>query len=198
MTLSGIDVSAAGQGPAFSFAPYRGKIAFAGVKISQDLDFADPFAARNIANAHALGIPVIGYHFLHAGLSGAQQAEFFLSHAKGLLQPGRDLIAVDTEDEGLHGQTPAQADLVTAGFNNQLKKHWPSYNALCYTEVWLEPHLVHCGNMPLWEANPDGLTVTDHGPWTGGPSFGQTGQRGVDTDVFYGTAAQLAKLAIPG
>lgn len=60
-TLAGIDVSASGQGGAFSFAAWRGEIAFAGVKITQDLDYADPDAARNIAGAHALGIPVIGY-----------------------------------------------------------------------------------------------------------------------------------------
>jgi hypothetical protein len=34
------------------------------------------------------------------------------------------------------------------------------------------------------------------GPWKQ-VSFEQTGQRGVDADVFYGDAAALAKLAIP-
>jgi GH25 family lysozyme M1 (1,4-beta-N-acetylmuramidase) len=197
-TLSGIDVSASGQGASFDWAAYRGKISFAGIKISQDLDYADPDAARNTADARAIGASVIGYHFLNATLDGARQAEYFLSHADGLLKPGRDLIAVDAEDEGMHGCSPAQLNEVTADFLAELRKHWAAYHGIVYTEVWLLPYLVSCGASPLWAANPGGGPIADKGAWPGGPSFEQVGQKGVDSDVFYGSSAELAKLAIPG
>jgi lysozyme len=195
MTLNGIDVSASGQGAAFNWAPYKGKISFAFTKISEGLNYADPTAARNIAQMRAEAITPGGYHFLHAGESGAAQAEFFLSHANGLLNAGC-LIALDVEDGGLDGRSPGYMDQVAAAFVNELRKHhdmWP----VLYTEISLAGALVHEGSCPLWLANPSGMAVKSIGPWKGGPSFEQTSQRGVDCDVFYGDAAQLAKLTVP-
>lgn len=195
--LSGIDVSAAGQGPNFPWASYRGKIDFAGVKISEGLTFADPDAARNIAGARSIGVPVIGYHFVHASLGGAPQARWFLECcAKAGIRKG-DLLAVDVEDGGLDGLSATQMDLVAAGFANWVHPHqeaWP----VCYTEISMAPALVHMGNCPVWPANPSQVQVPlPLGPWKS-ISFEQTGQRGVDLDVFYGDQAELAKLAIPG
>ena len=41
MTLAGIDVSNY-QGPAFPWQDYKGKIAFAGIKISEGTGYTDP------------------------------------------------------------------------------------------------------------------------------------------------------------
>jgi GH25 family lysozyme M1 (1,4-beta-N-acetylmuramidase) len=208
--LNGIDISNV-NGPV-DWESWRGKIAFAGVKISEGTTFADPLARANVVAAHALGIPVMGYHFLHNGTGskgGAPQAEWFLANAKKAgLRPGLDLIAVDVEDGGLDidpatvtGQDVEQAylhfDLVAAGFCNQVREHhFPGYHPVLYTEISMAPALVNCGGSPLWLANPSRVHTGQLGPWAS-PSFEQTGQRGIDVDVFYGDAAALAKLAIP-
>jgi lysozyme len=196
MTLAGIDVSTAGQGASFNWAPYKGKISFAFTKVSEGLTYADPDAKRNIAQMRADGIIAGGYHFLHAGQDGATQAEAFLSHAHAAgLQPG-DLIAIDAEDLGLDGCTAQVMNLTAAVFCGQLAKHFPGYHPSVYTEISMAPALTALGSCPLWLANPSGVHTGALGPWKT-VSFEQTGQRGVDTDVFYGDAGQLAALAMP-
>jgi lysozyme len=193
-TLAGIDVSAAGQGPDFPWQQYKNKIGFAGVKISEGTTYADPDAKANVAQAHALGIPVIGYHLLHAAQQGSQQAEWFLRCADGLLKPGRDLIAVDAEDAGLDGCPASEMNLAAVGFWAQLQKHFPGYNPPVYTEESMAPSLASLGHCPLWLADLSSPLTQAIGPW-GLVSFWQTGQRGVDCDLFNGAPADLAKLA---
>jgi GH25 family lysozyme M1 (1,4-beta-N-acetylmuramidase) len=208
LILNGIDVSAAGQGTAFNWAPYRGKVSFAFTKISEALGYADPSAARNIAQMRADGITPGGYHFLHASLSGAAQAEYFLSRAAAAGLGKGCLLAIDAEDFGLD-LTDAQRNDPTAvaaamarmneeaaAFRAQLQKHFPGFNPEAYTEISMAPSLTSLGSCPLWLANPDGVHTGPLGPWAA-PSFEQTGQRGVDTDVFYGDVTQLAKLTVP-
>ena len=192
--LQGFDVSNV-NGP-IHWEAWRGKIQFAGVKITEGCWFADQFAAQNVAGAHALGLPVIGYHFLHGSLPGTKQAEYFLSHAHAAgLRPG-DLIAIDAEDGGMDGLDVAHLVAAAAEFAIELRLHFAGYHPVLYTEISLAPEFGSMGNCPLWLANPSGTPVTAIGPWKT-PSFEQVGQRGVDTDVFYGDAAQLKALAIP-
>ena len=194
MTLSGIDVSAAGQGPGFDWEAWRGKIQFAAVKVTEGVHYDDPCARRNIAGARSIGCTVIGYHFLHT-MSGVAQAEWFLAnaHAAGL-RPG-DLIAVDAEDLGRDGLSADWLAAAASYFDAGIDAHFPGYHPVLYTEISLAPWLTALEASPLWLANPSGEKVTGIGPWKV-ISFEQTGQRGVDTDVFYGDAAQLAALAV--
>lgn len=194
MTLNGIDVSAY-QGD-FNWQSYKGKIQFAGIKVSEGLKEADPYAARNIAGARSIGAVVIGYHFLHAALSGSAQAEAFLSHAKAAGHKPGDLIAVDAEDGGLDGETASQMNLTASAFVGEVRRHFPSYWPVLYTEISMAPALTSMGACPLWLANPSGMAVKSIGAWKGGPSFEQTSQRGTDLDVFYGDLPALKKLAI--
>ena len=194
MTLAGIDVSAVGQGPNFPWPQWKNKIQFAGVKVSEAATFADPDAARNIAGARSIGATVIGYHFLHANLPGAAQAEWFLANAhQAGLKPG-DLIAIDAEDGGLEGCTAEQMGITGLAFAAELQRHFPGYWPVVYTEISVAPHLEGLGDCALWLANPSRMAVKAVGPWKV-ISIEQTGQSGVDTDVFYGDAAALAKLA---
>jgi GH25 family lysozyme M1 (1,4-beta-N-acetylmuramidase) len=195
-TLNGIDVSAAGQGASFNWNAYKGKLGFAGVKISESTGYADPDAGRNIAGARSVGAVPMGYHFLHAGQPGAQQAEFFLSHAKAAGLGKGCLIAIDAEDGGLDGQMPERMNLVGAAFVKELRVHFPGFWPLLYTEISMAPSLTSLGSCPLWLANPSGMVVKAIGPWKQ-VSFEQVAQRGVDCDVFYGDAAALAKLTVP-
>lgn len=197
LILSGIDVSAAGQGTAFNWAPYRGQVQFAFTKISEGLTFADSTAARNIAQMRADGITPGGYHFLHASLSGGEQAEYFLSRAAAAGLGKGCLIAIDAEDGGLDGGTPARLAQVATAFATEIRLHFPGFWPELYTEISLASAFTSLGSCPLWLANPDGVHTGPIGPWTAGPSFEQVAQRGVDRDVFYGDAAALAKLTVP-
>lgn len=193
-TLQGIDVSNV-NGPV-NWEAWEGKIQFAGVKITEGCWFADQLAAQNVAGVHELGIPAIGYHFLHAGLPGTKQAEYFLSHAhQAGLRPG-DLIAIDAEDGGKDGLDVGHLVAAAGEFATEIRLHFPGYWPLLYTEISLAPSFTGLGNCPLWLANPSGTPVTSIGPWKT-VSFSQTGQKGVDTDEFYGGPAQLQALAIP-
>lgn len=194
MTLNGIDVSQAGQG-VFNWAPYKGKVGFAFTKVSEGLTFTDPDALRNIAQMRALGITPGGYHFLHASLSGASQAEYFLQAAKRAGLGAGCLLALDAEDGGLDGEDAAQMNLTASAFKGELQRHFPGYSPVAYTEISMAPSLTSLASCPLWLANPSGKTIKSIGAWKQ-VSFEQTGQRGVDTDVFYGTAAQLAALTV--
>lgn len=196
--LNGIDVSHAGQGPNFPWSQWRGKISFAGIKISEGLGYADPDAARNIAGARSIGATVIGYHFLHASLSGSGQAEWFLkcAQAAGLGKTG-DLMAVDCEDLGLDGESPQQMNQAAATFVGEVRRHsrYTQYWPLVYTEQSMASALTSMGNCPLWIADLSAPLITGTGPWKL-VSFWQTSQRGVDCDVFNGDLAALAKLGI--
>jgi lysozyme len=196
MTLAGIDVSTAGQGAGFPWGQYHGKIQFAFCKIGEGLTYADPDAKFNIAQMRSLGLAAGGYHFLHAGLSGSAQAEHFLSCARAAGLRKGDLIAIDAEDGGLDGEDAAQMNLTASAFRAELQRHFPGFNPEVYTEISMAPALTSLGQCPLWLANPSGVHTGPIGPWAG-PSFEQLGQAGVDTDVFYGDAAALAKLTIP-
>jgi GH25 family lysozyme M1 (1,4-beta-N-acetylmuramidase) len=193
-TLNGIDVSNY-QGD-FNWPAWRDRIQFAGIRVTEGGALADQEAKANVAGARSIGAVPMGYHFLHAGVPGARQAEFFLSHAKAAGLRAGDLIALDAEDAGLDGGTPARMNGIASDFAAQLRAHFPGYWPFLYTEISLAPAFTSMGSCPLWLANPSQMTVKAAGPWKL-VSMEQTGQRGVDTDVFYGDAAQLARLAIP-
>ena len=205
-TLNGIDVSAAGQGANFPWGQYHGKISFAFIKISEGTTFDDPDARANIAAARKLGLAVGGYHMLLNGTGaqgGPQQAEWFLHCAEQAGLRPHDLIAVDVEDYGLGDvdrgnaldveQSLIHFDLVAGQFAGELRKHFPRFNPVVYTEISIAPHLESMAACPLWLADLSVPLLTGIGPWNL-VSFWQTGQRGVDTDVFNGSAADLAKL----
>jgi GH25 family lysozyme M1 (1,4-beta-N-acetylmuramidase) len=193
-TLTGIDVSNF-QGGAFDWTAWRGRIQFAFAKATEGTGFRDPDFARNWQQMKAEGITRGAYHFLHAGLSGADQARYFLADVRP--EPG-DLLAVDVEQAGLDGKDAAEVSAVAAGFANEVcaatgARPW------AYTEISLAEggYLAQLGESPLWLANPSQVpTPAPIGPWRL-VSAEQTGQRGVDADVFYGDAAGLARLAVP-
>lgn len=197
LMLSGIDVSAVGQG-LFDWNAWRGRVQFAGIKISEGTRFADPDAERNVAGARSIGAAVMGYHFLHANSDGAMQADWFMARCKAARMERGDLLALDVEQGGLDGLPPGSLWGAAVQFATVVHDHfgcWP----VIYTDISMAgaaPGVEPLGNCPLWLANPSRLPVGAAGPWKL-VSFEQTGQRGVDTDVFYGDRAQLGKLAIP-
>ena len=196
MSLAGIDVSAIGQGNTFNWEAWRGKIAWAGVKISEGGSFADPDAARNVAGARSIGVKVVGYHFLRASNGPMNQANWWMECAKRAgMRPG-DAAAVDVEQLGLDGFPPGALWADAFGFSDMIYAHYGCHPWV-YTDLSLaEVAPSRVGSCPLWLANPSGSPVTTVGPWKL-VTAEQTGQKGVDTDVFYGDLAQFAALAMP-
>lgn len=197
-TLAGIDVSAIGQGEAFNWPAYRGHIEYAFAKATEGMAFADPDYARNRAAAAKLGLIFGGYHFLHPDELGTAQADRYLSVASPA--PG-DLLAVDVEvSTDAHGGklAPAQVSAQVAGFTTRIHERtdaWP----IVYTTQWMAEngYVASAGLCPAWIADPSGVKLPNPvGPWHM-VSFLQTGQRGLDTDTFFGDVAQLRRLAIP-
>lgn len=191
-TLAGIDVSNF-QG-AFDWAAWKGKIGFAFAKATEGVTFRDPDFATNWARMKALGITRGAYHFLHAGTGGEQQAAYFLADVRP--EPG-DLLAVDVEGAGLDGLDAARLWEAAAAFAAAVHSAtgaWP----FAYTEISLAASAPSAiGTCPLWLADPSQVPAPPPvGPWRL-VSMEQTGQRGVDADAFYGTGAELAKLAVP-
>lgn len=196
MTLAGIDVSAIGQG-LFDWAAWRGRIQFAGIKISEGVTFADPDADRNIAGARDIAAVPMGYHFLHAGAGGKGQADYFMARCEAAAMERGDLMALDVEQGGMDGLAPVHLWAAAADFATVIRGHfgaWPViYTDLSLASVAPAP----VADCPLWLANPSRVPTTGGvGPWRV-VSFEQTGQRGLDQDLFYGDPSQLAKLAIP-
>ncbi len=199
MTLAGIDVSAIGPGPHFGWPSWRGRIQFAGIKVSEGTAFADPDAARNVAGARSIGCAVTGYHFLHANSDAAVQAAWFLARCKAAGLERGDLLAIDAEQGGMDGLPAVNLWAAAVRFATIVHDHFGCHPVL-YTDMSLAqsaPGLGALADCPLWLANPSRVpTPNGIGPWRV-VSFEQTGQRGTDTDVFYGDQAQLAKLALP-
>jgi lysozyme len=193
-TLAGIDVSN-NNGADFDWAAWRGKIAFAGVKISEGTGFADPDAKRNMGQARAEGLVRIAYHFLHPAESAAAQAEYFLRLARAAgLGPG-DLVACDLETTDKLGA--AEVAACAADFAKIIYgdlRAWPvTYTMQSFPE---NGYCAGLGGTPAWIADPSHVPLGSIGPWKL-VSFEQTGQRGTDADVFYGDLGQLGRLAIP-
>lgn len=194
-TLAGIDVSNI-QGASFDWTPWRGKIGFAFIKISEGTGFADPDAARNMAQARELGIIRGGYHYLHPAESAAAQAAYFIKLAKAAgLGPG-DLVMADLETtDGLDDAgVSACAGEFAVAVRDELGA-WPvSYTTQSFAEGGYCNSL---GLTPAFLADPSHVGLPSPiGPWHL-VSFEQLGQRGVDADAFYGDAAELGKLAVP-
>lgn len=191
--LNGIDIS--NHQGTFDWAAWKGKIQFAFAKATEGLDYRDPDFPRNSGLMRTEGLVRGAYHFLHASVSGAAQAHYFLAYAQP--QPG-DLIAVDIEQAGLDGCDAEQVSACAAGFADTIRaavKAWP----WAYTEISLAygGYCAALGSCPAWLADPSQVpTPPPVGPWHV-ITAEQTGQRGADTDVFYGDMGQLGKLAIP-
>jgi len=195
VALQGIDVSAIGQGNAFNWSAWKDRIAFAGIKATQGLTFQDPDFTENVKGATSIGAVRMPYHFLDPAADGAEQARHYLAYARP--QPG-ELPMLDHETYVNAAGDALAAELVAdvaAAFGDAVRAAvgaWP----ILYTTQYMAEHgyCAGLGQQPLFIANPSRVKLPNPiGPWRL-VSFEQIGQKGIDTDVFYGTAAELARL----
>jgi lysozyme len=209
--LRGIDVSLF-QGHVDWHAVKASGIAFTAIKATEGLTIHDPQFPANWSGAKAAGLVRGAYHFFHAKLDGAQQADFLHAYVRdhGHFVSG-DFVMVDIEETSIDGQSAAVALEQLRAFVKRARQQIAK-PVFIYTDpnTWLNLlgnplHGQLLGNCPLWLAdlNPPPLPKLKN--WPQGPSVLQHSFTGrvpgisgdVDLDTFFGTMAQLKKLTAP-
>lgn len=189
----GIDV-AWPQGARYNWHQWAGRIQFGMCKATEGLTIRDPDLGPNwdamwwLRPDHRL--PRFAYHYLHPRDNPADQARFFVDavRARGLL-PGDNLVMDLETSDGLAPPVVASRARTFLHTANGLA---PGHRVLVYTNPSFAAEGNCSGLSPwfLWIANYGVLHPTVPRPWTHW-TFWQTGDSGVDTDRFNGTAEQL-------
>lgn len=212
--------SAAPNGPAgIDVSHYQGSIdwstvassqKFAYVKVTEGTSIIDDQGAANYNGAYNAGLIRGAYHFAELNASGGKaQADYFLAHGGKWSGDGKTLPGVVDLESGAGIGAPecyglSKADTVAwiHDFANEYKAK-TTRDVVIYTGPgWWNDCTGGNGDFadtnPLWVADSTGEVPTGFSIYT----FWQYGQGSVsgvsgsvDTDVFNGDAAGLAKLA---
>jgi len=197
MTVRGIDVSR-WQGD-FDWAAHPG-LAFGMAKATEGTGFTDSAFGANWAKMWDYQadhrFPRFAYHYFHAALDPAQQAELLVSTVRqhGLL-PGDNFVAdlEATGPDGLNDQMqPADFATRAVTFLRHVNTLAPGHRVLVYTYPAFA-RLGMCAGMGgwyLWIANYLVSQPEVPRPW-GRWTFWQDGDSPIDTDRFSGDLAQL-------
>lgn len=79
--MKGVDVSSNNPHPMDWAQVKAAGYDYAAVKATQDLDYVNPFAAQDVADAVAAGLQVVEYHYTHMQNPAQEEATFFHSNA---------------------------------------------------------------------------------------------------------------------
>lgn len=203
MTLQGLDLSN-WQGTADWDAITGAGYQFAIIKASEGVTFTDPQFARNWSECKRVGMGRLAYHYAHPELN--QPTPEWLFHKSvidsvGGYQTG-DGDALDMESQAVAAGVNLAPWCVSYLGNNQ------SFRMGLYSGNWyMQPHGLESdptlAQYPLWYASwqgseppppPGWPSVTI---WQNAAGVAVPGASGADTDVFYGSAVQLAALGMP-
>jgi lysozyme len=150
----------------------------------------DPDAPWNNTQIKAKGLIRGAYHFFDPTLSGAAQAEYFVSQHSVVGLGDGDMLWLDNETAGA---SPAAVSAGALAFMTELDKLRPNNPRGVYSFI----SFITAGNCaglekwPLWLAHPSASAPAAPAPWAKW-TFWQWGLRnGVDTDAFNGTPAEL-------
>jgi GH25 family lysozyme M1 (1,4-beta-N-acetylmuramidase) len=217
MPLFGIDVSDF-QGTVDWAKVKASGITFGIAKATEGNGYLSKTIAANLAGMRANGLVPGAYHFLISGayVSGAAQADYFLSHVG---DPTGLIVALDVETEGNLAKQPGITEVTD--FVNRIHAKYPDHQVLIYSGAWY--WVGHMGNPPghllgpnwnsryvsasgspstIYKYVPATWWQPGYGGWLG--SFvlqftshatvpGVSGT--VDCSAFYGTELQLRALA---
>ncbi len=174
-------------------------IDFAFAKATESTNFKDSAFAANWSGMKSAGLVRGAYHFFHADVDPAAQANYFLATV-GALSPG-DLLVLDLETT--NGQTQATIAANAKTFLDTVKKA-SGVVPLLYTSPAFLTTFSGLGGYPLWVANY-GVSCPDvPAAWTT-YMFWQSSSTGslppitgaLDLDSFNGTLAELHALGEP-
>ncbi len=202
--MAGVDVSR--YNPEVDWAALRAAgHRFAYVKATEGTSHRSPTFAAQADGARDQGLFVGGYHYARPGSSdGATQARFFAGNGGGWTPDGRTLpgaldLEENTSGDPCYDLTPAQLRAWVQDFSDAYADVTGRFPVVYVkADTWAE-----ClGDQPA--ARPgQHLWLYDHGaapealpPGWDRPAFWQRAiEDGLDRNVFYGTEADLARLA---
>jgi lysozyme len=151
----------------------------------------DPYAGWNHDQIKAKGLVHGAYHFFDPDLSGAAQAEYFVTQHSILGLDDEDMLWLD--NESANGVPPAHVSARALAFMVELEKLRPHNPQGVYTFISFATG-GYCAGLekwPLWLAYPASAAPAPPPPWANW-TFWQWGIRdGTDTDAFNGTSAEL-------
>jgi GH25 family lysozyme M1 (1,4-beta-N-acetylmuramidase) len=207
-TIKGFDIN----GPAVNWTTAATGYRFAYVKATEGTYFINGNYTADAAGARAAGMYVGGYHYLVWSSSGADQANYFVKELGGSV-PNGDLPPVaDIEDvyaDDLSSTTVADRVTIISDFLTTVQS-LTGRQPMIYSGNWYWTDASYLNNptqfsaYPIWwSAYTTGCpTIPDSFPkltiWQNAGSVactGVSGATGCDTDLFYGTEADLAALA---
>jgi lysozyme len=158
--------------------------------LGQHTNSPDPDASWNNTQLKAQGLIRGAYHFFDPTLSGAAQAQYFVTQRSLIGLDSSDMLWLDHETTGA---SPAGTSAAAVAFMTELDKLLPNNPRGVYTFISFATggNCVGLDQWPLWLAYPAATAPVVPPTWASW-TFWQWGQRnGVDTDAFNGTTADL-------
>jgi lysozyme len=197
LTLNGFDIANV-NGPGIITQALGGD--FVICKTSEGLGFRDPYADQWAGQARAAGKPVGKYHFAHLTNDPTAEADFFISCANLLLG---DTAWLDFEP---YGQPVSDAvfpswiitfvDRVNARTGGNCGGYFNDDMARRVLQQCSPAQAARIRQIPMWKASYSYNPASGPGNTWGFQSvvMHQWGDRGIDSDIFYGTRADWLAL----
>jgi lysozyme len=175
--------------------------AFAFIKATDGITYADPMFPTNWAGAKAAGLLRGAYHFFEANDDPQQQAENFLKTVS--LEPGDLPPVLDVESSSTSGEVPTATIVERIAAWLQAVEQATGCTPILYTNrtYWDSLATEQFGSYPLWLAEYGVTSPTLPVGWTSW-SFWQYSESGeisgiatsVDLDLFQGSLQQLQQM----
>jgi lysozyme len=150
----------------------------------------DPYLAWNWPRIKAKGLARGAYHFLNPGLSGADQASYFVDTVSAVGLETTDMLWLDNETAGASAAAVAAC---ARDFMAKLVSLRPQNPRGVYSfyDFITSGNCAGLQSYPLWLAIYQSATPSAPAPWNAWKFWQSGGASNHDNDVFNGTAAEL-------
>jgi lysozyme len=150
----------------------------------------DPYLAWNWPRIKAKGLARGAYHFLNPGLSGADQASYFVEVVSAVGLETTDMLWLDNETAGASAADVAACARDFMAKLVSLRPHNPC-GVYSFYDFITSGNCAGLQSYPLWLAIYQSATPTAPAPWNAWKFWQSGGASNHDNDVFNGAAAEL-------
>jgi lysozyme len=150
----------------------------------------DPFLAWNWPRIKAKGLARGAYHFLNPGLSGADQASYFVDTVSKVGLETTDMLWLDNETAGASAADVAACARDFMAKLVSLRPHNPC-GVYSFYDFITSGNCAGLQSYPLWLAIYQSATPSAPAPWNAWKFWQSGGASNHDNDVFNGAAAEL-------
>jgi len=150
----------------------------------------DPYLAWNWPRIKAKGLARGAYHFLNPGLSGADQASYFVDTVSKVGLETTDMLWLDNETAGASAADVAACARDFMAKLVSLRPHNP-HGVYSFYEFITSGNCAGLQSYPLWLAIYQSATPSAPAPWNAWTFWQSGGASNHDNDVFNGTAGEL-------